>query len=522
MVLFGIKLIPRYGAKDNTMTMQFSLDLFTNTALVPQTLVESDFDKWDAKRAVSHYDRMDLKFSRIALCENVVNGWESKPLVVGLSTYHVTITNLNHERLNEVAKMFEVVEVNGNNVLTIITHDNRRCVAHAIHLADLQVMCEQAELSANGIADRVYSYRGLIKHSYIAYDFLDLFDERQRDVQVICNHFTKTGYYLTSDLLTEVKQRIVTTDYRFELSKDKNDTIVLTLKYEFIIGGFGIAAIKRSSIPEKVLAMIEGRTSDRKLQLVSDKPCADKTSSLDDDLAKLVVVNERRIELPKETLTHYAKIRAMMLEADAKYAKGGFNFKADRNASEVLDLMLTGQNVKARHKEFAYFGTKACEAVKVVSAIDTANAKRVFEPHAGEGAIADAVRKLGIEPITNELWETNHKVLMDKSYKPTRLDFLTMTPDDIGGKVCAVVGNPPWGKLSEITHFMHALTFLNDGGTISMIVSPSVKTSTTKKAVAFRNLLALHNAEERVLPMGSFDHTTVGGLHITIKNYHPK
>lgn len=83
----------------------------------------------------------------------------------------------------------------------------------------------------------------------------------------------------------------------------------------------------------------------------------------------------------------------MLQEADATYAKNGFNFRYN-NAPFVLESLINGTKIKAQYKKFAFFETKDVLATNVVSKAKITKDKRVFEPHAGHAAIADKVRNL--------------------------------------------------------------------------------------------------------------------------------
>ncbi|MCY9874512.1 hypothetical protein [Vibrio barjaei] len=291
--------------------------------------------------------------------------------------------------------------------------------------------------------------------------------------------------------------------------------LTLSYRYGHIIGGGCSALIKWFDITPYLEQQEVVKPSSTRIK--SKGPL-----SVQEELALLVVVSNDRVELPSVELRHYAKIRSMLLEADATYKKGGFDFKYS-NAEDVLESLLAGKKVKRKYKEFAFFNTKSFVASGMVKELGINPGDMVFESSAGQGHIIDQVKELCPEAkiVCNELWPENAEILREKGYTPTELDFLAMDPKE-HPKFDVILGNPPWDKsMTEIDHFKHSLEFLKPGGKLSMLISGSYQTRETRKAKAFRDLLDRLNVKVEHVESGSFDRTHVAGVKLVIDNYQP-
>lgn len=223
------------------------------------------------------------------------------------------------------------------------------------------------------------------------------------------------------------------------------------------------------------------------------------------------------IRLPEQHLRHYARIKLAIEKAGGSYNAGGyFSFLAGINAGEVLKQLQSGMSLHVK-KDNQFYATPADLARTVVSAVGHLAGKRVLEPSAGDGALADLARAAGADVVTIENWNVNVLKLQAKGYNVMERDFLTVTPEEIG-LFDAIVANPPFSRGMDMKHVEHMLKFLKPGGTLSVLTSTSWEAGSQRRQAAFRQMLEEHKAYiERVAP-GAFKSsgTQVGALHITL------
>ncbi|WP_062120344.1 DUF4942 domain-containing protein [Aureimonas sp. AU40] len=154
---------------------------------------------------------------------------------------------------------------------------------------------------------------------------------------------------------------------------------------------------------------------------------------------------------------------------------------------------------------------------------------RILEPSAGEGNIA----KLLARPLTLESkWEWDEKArerveIVLASQKPivhvvelhpgranelkgqglyekvVQNDFLLVQPHP-SALYDRIVMNPPFDRDRDIDHVYHALKFLKEDGILVSVMSAGVEFRTTKKAIAFRELVEKRGGWFEDLPDRSF------------------
>ncbi|MDF9399169.1 hypothetical protein [Vibrio sp. 1180_3] len=445
------------------------------------------------------------------------NGWKAMPIKVGDQTIFGVFEMDRHLRFDKFQlAAFAIEEIEGRICLTLRRKD--KCVIIEEFNND-SIKKSLQRVASEGYIESLHGYR------YCATDAFDLFPFHDVFKSSLTNRIRTVGFKalpidLTDEFQQIVKEHIIGERYRLELVGDPHGVMRLLVKYELIIGGFTVAFIDGHSIPDDIRQLIVDEAT-IKPSIKTLAPKTQQDSSLNSELSQLLIIGDDRVNLPNQKLNHYVRIKSLLVEAGGRYRENGFDF-SDRSATAVVAELILGNRVRAMHKEFAFFGTPRFWSERVVGILKCCQSPQaiIFEPHAGEGAIADEVRNRGIEPIVNELWSTNAKKLADKGYKPFELDFLDMNPSDIGGRVDAVVGNPPWGNRVDIQHFMHCLTFLKPGGEISMILSESALDNTHIKAVReFNDFLKRHDAIIERVPKNTFENTAVGGFHIYIDNY---
>lgn len=499
-----------FATIDDVRFRSVNVDEFSNSA---------DASRYIAKTSLNYIGNI---FNRISTKAFVEEGdWESFPITIGNKVYHFLTQELRqHELFTRARDQIEIVECNGVAVLAFNKKNQSKHFFHAfhyIHLASLEEKLECVDKEGDLVAN--YTHCFSYTDPFDTYAFHDALMENGSGKYKVKVNGDKRNDLSLAPQMEILVDRYALSDAPFTISvrtNSFNDSVSLFLSYEQILGKAYIAFIEPRTIPKGffVDSIVEPI---KKAAPIKSSSLKTNASSYKSEL-QLLKVTTNRIELPIQVLSHYQKIKQQFTKAGGVYCRFGFDF-SEGNAIETYEAVLTGQKVKSKKQEFAFFATGSKASTNVTNRVDIQPGKRIFEPSAGGGAIADKVREHGVEPIVNDLWDTNTQVLRDKGYEPHTMDFLQMTPADIGGEVDIIVGNPPWGNLVDQDHFLHALTFLKEGGEICMLISNTALTLTTKKAQAFQEFLKVSNAHIESVPSGSFEDTKVCGQLVHIKNY---
>jgi len=222
----------------------------------------------------------------------------------------------------------------------------------------------------------------------------------------------------------------------------------------------------------------------------------------------LITVVDGKLQLPKQQLSNYDDISRLIAKAGGRYVTGRkqFVFDAGIDCADVLRRLVAGETVNFQ-QEYQFFATpeaKAIEAIKEVEkALGTLRGKRVLEPSAGEGALANVARRMGADVVAIEAWNVNAIKLRAKGYDVIERDFLSVTPEEIG-TFDAILANPPFTKNQDIQHAMHMFQFIRPGGALSIIMSTAWLEGKTKAHAQFKEFLATQNVTVRQIEAGAF------------------
>ncbi len=174
-----------------------------------------------------------------------------------------------------------------------------------------------------------------------------------------------------------------------------------------------------------------------------------------------------------------------------------FNFDPTDRLDEVL---LTGQINNPKTIKNGYFPTPLPIVRRLIELADIRPGMSVLEPSAGQGHIADELRKLDCELSVVEILPENQKVLASKGYKLWHDDFLDLR----GTRYDRIVMNPPFEKQQDIDHVLHAFDYMiGDRGKIVSVMSSGVLFRENRKTHGFRELIERNGSWERN-PEGSF------------------
>jgi hypothetical protein len=133
----------------------------------------------------------------------------------------------------------------------------------------------------------------------------------------------------------------------------------------------------------------------------------------------------------------------------------------------------------------------------------------VLEPSAGSGNILDCVRRT-YPDVTLDAFEIApalREILKLKGYGLKGGDFLEPDPEPVYDQI---VMNPPFEKEQDIIHVTRALEWLRPGGRLVAVMSGSTESRSTKRAQAFRELVADHGGWFEDLPAGAFKESGTG------------
>jgi predicted RNA methylase len=180
-------------------------------------------------------------------------------------------------------------------------------------------------------------------------------------------------------------------------------------------------------------------------------------------------------------------------------------------------LLRAGETINPK-KDYQFFETPDV-AKRVVEALGDIQGRRVLEPSAGRGALADLAKAAGADVVTVEAWDLNAKVLRDKGFIVHEADFLQLTPADIG-MFDAIVANPPFTRNADIRHIEHMLSFLKPGGVLSTITSAHWDIANHAHAKRFKQWIANAGVTVEEVPAGTFKEsgTSVPTRHLIYVN----
>lgn len=201
---------------------------------------------------------------------------------------------------------------------------------------------------------------------------------------------------------------------------------------------------------------------------------------------------------------------------------GGNAIPEDREAEPDTGL---DRPKTALAKNLAFFPSPAAVVADVIKRAELYRADgdpplRILEPSAGTGSLAAAavaakagvVDCIEVDPKrADDLW---HAGIYGRVLP---VDFLAVKPETTG-LYDRVIMNPPFDRERDIDHVMHALSFLKPDGRLVAVMSAGTEYRETRKAIAFRALMAKMRARFRDLPEGSFSSvgTNVNTVILTV------
>lgn len=288
------------------------------------------------------------------------------------------------------------------------------------------------------------------------------------------------------------------------------------IKYQHIIGSRQLACLA----PDEIDALCQRLA--RCLMETAPAPVLGAAQSAQSLAASgeiaLLTVQGNTIRLPEQRLTTYAAIKAAIEKAGGRYRTGGyFSFPDGLDARAVL-AALAGDKVRSVKQETQFFRTPEPLASEICDAAGDVCGRRVLEPSAGDGALADELRRRGAEVVLVEIWPVNIRRLQSKGYAVIDADFLELTPGELG-LFDAIVANPPFSRGQDIAHVRHMWHFLKPGGALSVVMSPGWLDGSQRRHREFKAFVAANEGIVRPLPPGTFaaSGTNIATVHVSMR-----
>lgn len=181
--------------------------------------------------------------------------------------------------------------------------------------------------------------------------------------------------------------------------------------------------------------------------------------------------------------------------------------RAERDKQQAIDVA----EDKVRFAKLPGFFPTPPEIIeRMIEAARLEDRDSILDPSAGNGAILDAVSRIGSTPNMGfsiegvEIRPSLCNILDLKGHTNHQGDFLDVRVWSELGKFSVILMNPPFEKFQDIDHVMRAAALLLEHGTLVAIMSESTFTSTYRKPRVFREWLAKRAGIIESLPANSF------------------
>ena len=154
-----------------------------------------------------------------------------------------------------------------------------------------------------------------------------------------------------------------------------------------------------------------------------------------------------------------------------------------------------------------YFPTPDAVIDLMLDYADIGPADVILEPSAGDGAILGRLPEDNLT-VAYEINPRLCEILKLRGYDASPVDFMETTAGD--WKADKILMNPPFEKLQDIDHVLHAFTKLRQGGRLVAVMSPGPFFRDTAKCDEFRDFVETFGGEVIDLPEGSFKQSGTG------------
>jgi predicted RNA methylase len=212
----------------------------------------------------------------------------------------------------------------------------------------------------------------------------------------------------------------------------------------------------------------------------------------------------RSLRLPAGQLDRktYLAVNAAIEAAGGKWDRKTKTHLFEVLAADAIDQIIASGGVTTK-QELQQFWTPDKLADQMIEMASIGAGMKVLEPSAGRGVLALRARFAGAIVTVVEIGECARILEGAFGDRLFKVDFLGLTPDDIG-IFDRVIMNPPFTRQADIHHVRHAMKFLNANGRLVAIMSGGTMFRENKLAIEFRAEIAALGGVISPLPEGSF------------------
>lgn len=224
----------------------------------------------------------------------------------------------------------------------------------------------------------------------------------------------------------------------------------------------------------------------------------------------------------------YEEVNAVLAGIGGKWNRKAKGHLFEEPTDEIVEMlegcMATGLAVPLHRNGFFETPTATADKLLDLAEFDaTHGSYSILEPSAGTGNLIHAVMaRLRREDIRSldavENDQKNFGKLCGKFrdqpwLHPYHIDFLVWNPQT---QYDRIIMNPPFYRLSEIDHIMHAWELLAPSGILVSVAGSGVTFRREAKATQFREFVDEHGSIEP-LPEGSFKFSGTGVNTVVVK-----
>lgn len=204
----------------------------------------------------------------------------------------------------------------------------------------------------------------------------------------------------------------------------------------------------------------------------------------------------------------YTKVNKVLEAAGGKWNRQRKAHVFAEDPQELIEqIVLTGE-YRREKQELGVFYTPQALAEDIAGRCGILPDQKWLEPSAGMGALAKAAASLGAAVTCMDILPKHVEHLRAEGFKVHTADFLQVEPRDFvfGDEppFDGVLMNPPFAKMADAAHFMHARRFVKRGGKIVSIMSAAVTFRDTAAYRMIREFVKYDGGSIELLPAGAF------------------